>query len=63
MPIVQIHLLEGRTDEQKENLITEVTKAVSKTIDAPASAIKIIVTEMDKQNFGSDGMSAKKAGR
>lgn len=63
MPIVQIHLLEGRTDDQKENLIAEVTQAVSKTIDAPASAIKVIITEMNKQNFGSDGISAKKAGR
>lgn len=63
MPIVQIHILEGRTDEQKENLIAEVTQAVSSTINAPASAVKVIISEMEKQHFGSEGVSAKKAGR
>lgn len=63
MPIIQIHLLEGRTDEQKENLIAEVTKAVCNTVNAPAEAVKIIITDMDKQHFGSSGLSAKKAGR
>lgn len=63
MPIIQIHLLEGRTDEQKENLIAEVTQAVSSTINAPASAVHVIISEMNKQDYGLNGESAKKAGR
>ena len=31
MPIVNVKLLEGRSDEQLKNLVTEVTNAVEKT--------------------------------
>lgn len=31
MPIAQIHILEGRSDEQKETLIREVSEAISRS--------------------------------
>ncbi len=34
MPIVTVKLLEGRTDEQLKNLVTEVTDAVERTTNA-----------------------------
>lgn len=33
MPIINVKLLEGRTDEQLKNLVTEVTHAVEKTTE------------------------------
>ncbi len=63
MPIAQIHLLEGRSDEQKEALIEEVTSAIMKTLDAPQQSVRVILTEMPKQHFGIGGQSAKKLGR
>jgi 4-oxalocrotonate tautomerase len=35
MPLIEIHLLEGRTDEQKEQLLAAVTRAVHESIGAP----------------------------
>ena len=32
MPIVEIHLLEGRSEEQKRNLVKEVTEVICRTI-------------------------------
>ena len=35
MPIAQLYIIEGRTDEQKETLIREVSEAMSHSLDAP----------------------------
>jgi 4-oxalocrotonate tautomerase len=63
MPIAQIYLLEGRSNEQKETLIEEVTTAIMKSINAPQESVRVILTEMPKQHFGIAGQSAKKLGR
>ena len=63
MPIAQINILEGRSDEQKETLIREVTDAISRSLGAPVESVRIIITEMPKQHFGIGGQSAKKMGR
>ena len=63
MPIAQLYIIEGRSDEQKETLIREVTEAMSRSLDAPMERIRVVITEMPKQHFGIAGQSAKKLGR
>ncbi|AJE16224.1 MULTISPECIES: 2-hydroxymuconate tautomerase [Pseudomonadaceae] len=63
MPIAQIHILEGRSDEQKETLIREVSEAISRSLDAPLTSVRVIITEMPKGHFGIGGESAKAIGR
>ena len=63
MPIAQIYIMEGRSDEQKERLIEEVTKAISRSLDAPEANVRVLIDEMPKQHFGIGGQSAKKLGR
>lgn len=63
MPIAQLYIIEGRTDEQKETLIQEVSEAMSRSLDAPMDRIRVVITEMPKQHFGIGGQSAKKLGR
>jgi 4-oxalocrotonate tautomerase len=58
MPVVEIHILEGRTDEMKENLISSVTKAVQDSLQVPASNIRVILDEMKAQHFAVNGESA-----
>ena len=60
MPIAQLYILEGRTDTQKENLISEVTDAMVRAIDAPKDRVRVIITEMPKTHFGIGGESARK---
>ncbi|WP_349343480.1 2-hydroxymuconate tautomerase [Marinobacter sp. MMG032] len=60
MPIAQLYILEGRTDEQKENLIREVSEAMSRTIDSPIQRVRVIITEMPKNHFGIAGKPASK---
>lgn len=63
MPIAQINIIEGRSDEQKEKLIQKVTLAIHEAIDAPVQNVRVIINEMPKQHFGIGGESIKKMGR
>jgi len=63
MPIAQINIIEGRSDEQKEKLIQKVTQAIHEAIDAPEANVRVIINEMPKQHFGIAGQSVKKMGR
>ena len=63
MPIAQINIIEGRTDAQKETLISEVTDAIVRALDAPKQSVRVIINEMPKQHFGIAGESAKKLGK
>lgn len=63
MPIVHIHIMEGRSDEKKERLIAEVTDAICRSLDAKPESVRIIIQEMPKAHFGIGGVSAKKLGK
>ena len=60
MPIAQLFILEGRTSEQKADLIREVTDAMHRSIDAPKERVRVIITEMPKEQFGIGGEPASK---
>ncbi|MBB5174127.1 2-hydroxymuconate tautomerase [Texcoconibacillus texcoconensis] len=55
MPIVTVKMLEGRTDEQKKQLVEKVTDAVTETTGASAERVSVVIEEMDKSNFGIAG--------
>jgi 4-oxalocrotonate tautomerase len=63
MPILQVNILEGRTDEQKEALIHELTEACYKAIGAPRESVRVLINELPKSHFGIGGQSAQKLGR
>ena len=56
MPIVNVKLLEGRSDEQLKALVEEVTNAVEKTTNADRDAIQVIIEEMKKSHYAVGGV-------
>ncbi len=56
MPIVHIHMLEGRTLDQKRELVRTVTEAVVKSVDAAPERVHIVLHEMERENFGEAGV-------
>jgi len=56
MPIVEIHLLEGRTDEQKKALLAAVTAAVHDSIGAPLETIQVLAREFSPKDYMSAGV-------
>ncbi|MBC1421823.1 2-hydroxymuconate tautomerase [Listeria seeligeri] len=56
MPFVTIQFLEGRSDEQKRELVSEVTDVVSKNLKAPKENIHVILEEMKKTDYAVGGV-------
>ncbi|WP_446923758.1 2-hydroxymuconate tautomerase [Listeria monocytogenes] len=56
MPFVTIQFLEGRTDDQKKALVSEVTEVVYKNLKAPKENIHVILEEMKKTDYGVGGV-------
>ncbi|QKS72816.1 4-oxalocrotonate tautomerase [Paenalkalicoccus suaedae] len=55
MPIVTVQMLEGRTDDQKRDLVARVTDAVSETTQAPKDKVTVIIEEMNPAHYGVAG--------
>lgn len=55
MPIITVKMLEGRTDEQKEQMIKKMTDVMVETTGARAEAVSIVIEEMNKANYGVAG--------
>jgi 4-oxalocrotonate tautomerase len=53
MPIVEVTLVKGRTPEELRAMITAVTMAVSQTVAAPVSSIRVIIREVPTTHFAA----------
>lgn len=58
MPLIEIHLIEGRSDEQKKVLLTAITQAVHDSIGAPLESIRVWIQEMPPKEFMAAGVLA-----
>lgn len=52
MPFVHVELVEGRSPEQLENMMKDITEAVHKNTQAPKEHIHVIINEMKKGTYG-----------
>ena len=55
MPIIRVDMLKGRTQEQKKELVKELTFAFNKTCGSNHVGIDVIITEIDKENWSIGG--------
>ncbi|MOA13585.1 4-oxalocrotonate tautomerase [Pseudomonas linyingensis] len=60
MPIAHVHIMEGRSDEQKEAMIREVSEALARTLDSPLDRVRVLITELPKDHWGIGGEPASK---
>lgn len=59
MPIVTVNLVEGRSPEQIEGMIAEVSDALVRSLDAPIETVRIMVNEVPSYGFGIGGRLAR----
>lgn len=59
MPIVHIEMLEGRTQEQKDALVKDVTDAIVKNTGANKENVHIVISDMSKGNYAVGGVTKK----
>lgn len=55
MPIISVNLLEGRPPEKIEKMISEVSEAAARSLDAPIETVRVMVNEMPAYAFGIGG--------
>ncbi|MEK5331316.1 MULTISPECIES: 2-hydroxymuconate tautomerase [unclassified Lysinibacillus] len=60
MPFIQVTFIEGRTSEQKEQLIEEISKTVSSVFDAPLETIRVCLNEIPSSHWGISGKSIQR---
>ncbi|MCP4330666.1 MAG: 4-oxalocrotonate tautomerase [Alphaproteobacteria bacterium] len=55
MPIVDISILEGRTDDKKAELIREVTDTVCRVLDSEPARVRVLIRDVPHANWGVAG--------
>ncbi|WP_371132792.1 4-oxalocrotonate tautomerase family protein [Methyloversatilis sp.] len=58
MPIIEMHLMTGRSVEQKRAVAAAITEAVCTTLGVKAETVRILVTEHGSEDFSVAGMTA-----
>lgn len=58
MPIIEMHLLAGRTIEQKRRVSAAMSKAVAEALDVSPQTVRILITEHQADEFSVGGMTA-----
>lgn len=60
MPLIEVHMLEGRSEEQKKALLEAITHAVHESIGAPLPSIRVWIQEFSPKEFMVAGELAKR---
>jgi len=56
MPFVRVEMFEGRTHQQKSDLVRAITDAVTKIAKVEPEAVTVIIEELPKKNVGHGGV-------
>ena len=56
MPEVYVHLIEGRSIEQKRALVADITAAVVKHAAVPAEAVMVEILDVPRHNKAKAGV-------
>jgi len=56
MPFLQMHMIEGRPEDKKKQLIAELTKTVCEVLEADPSTVRVELVEVPPENWGIAGV-------
>ncbi len=59
MPIIQVQVLEGRSDEQIKGLIEDITTAAVNNLEVRPEQVRVIVSEIENTKWGVGGLTMK----
>lgn len=55
MPLINVNMAAGRTDEQKRAFMAAITQAAQDTLGAPLASIRVWITEFQPTEFMAAG--------
>jgi 4-oxalocrotonate tautomerase len=56
MPVIQVTISQGRTVEQKRELVQVLTKETARILKTREDAVRILIYEVSKENWGNAGV-------
>ncbi|MFZ0329283.1 MAG: tautomerase family protein [Nitrososphaeraceae archaeon] len=56
MPVIQITISQGRSVEQKRELVKILTKETARIMKTQEEKIRILIYEVSKENWGNAGV-------
>lgn len=56
MPVIQITISQGRSVEQKRELIKVLTRETARIMNTKEEKIRILIYEVSKENWGNAGI-------
>ncbi len=57
MPIIQVNMMENRTDEQKTELARKVCETVCEVLGAKPESVRIMIHELGPHDFSVGGVT------
>lgn len=56
MPIANIQIVKGRSRADRQKLIARVTDAIADCLNVDAQSVRVLLTEIDADNWGVAGI-------
>lgn len=56
MPMIRVELIEGRTPEQKKNLVTALTQAVVETLGSKPDSVDVVLYDIKRSDWATGGV-------
>ena len=56
MPTIHVEMFEGRTPEQKRELVKGLTEATCKALGSSPEAVDVILTDIKKSDWATGGV-------
>jgi 4-oxalocrotonate tautomerase len=56
MPVIQITISQGRSVEQKRELVKVLTKETARIMKTEEDKVRILIYEVSKENWGNAGI-------
>lgn len=55
MPTIRVELMEGRTPDQKKNLVKALTQAVLDTLGGKAESVDVLLFDIKRHDWATGG--------
>lgn len=55
MPIIQVQVIKGRSDEQLSNLMESLTNAAAESLDVKKEKVRVLIQEVPNKHWGVGG--------
>jgi len=56
MPVIQITISQGRSVDQKRELVTALTRETARIMKTEQEKVRILIYEVTKENWGNAGI-------